>query len=121
MLNIAISGDSTFKDYKAFEQKVNYYLSSIRHIRSKNVCIYCGNNNGTDKLAEKYAILNRYQLKRVEPNYTWKNRAKKMQADVLATCGKCVLIFWDGRNQETKQLVDSVNFYMTKARIIKHD
>lgn len=61
--NVIISGSQDFKDYNLLKEKCDFYLS--RKIKDgKKIVVISGGTEGADKLGEKYAAENGFEVRR---------------------------------------------------------
>lgn len=96
------------RDYSNYSEAKEYIDLCISRIRKNNVLIFMsGECNGADKLGERYAIENNFQIERYPAD--WKTYGKSAGPKKnLLMAEKCdyVICFWDGKSAGTKSMIN---------------
>ncbi len=108
-LRIIIAGSRCFDDYEYLSNKVTEY---IKEHPERDIVIVSGMARGADKLGERFAIENKYPIRRFYAD--WDNKGKGAgyirNAEMLDYIQKdnaesAVIAFWDSNSKGTRHLI----------------
>lgn len=102
---LAVVGSRTLKDYDLLVCYLNEYF----HASCSNyTSIISGGAEGTDKLAEKYATLNKIPIEIIKPDYNKYSGkvAPIMRNKVIVENASNIICFWDLSSKGTRSVID---------------
>lgn len=116
---VIIAGGRGFNDYEALKKHCNKILSE--KVNDHNIIIISGNANGADKLGEKYANENGFEL--IIKPAKW-DELGKMAGFVrnfeMANMADGLIAFWDGSSKGTKHMIKTAKEKHIPTRIINY-
>lgn len=103
-MNILVSGDTQFNDWKIFVRSIER-LSFIQH-PTEEICILSCHNGEADHMGERYAGLHKWRCM-VLPLETNKygSDAFMFRNSELVQITDGAIIFWDNKNKDTAYLI----------------
>ena len=117
---VIISGSRDFNDYNLLKRKVNQYLEEKR--KTHKIVIVSGNARGADKLGEKYANEEGFQLEIYKADWDKYGKcAGYKRNEQMAEVGDAVIAFWDEVSKGTKHMIDIMKEKNKLVRIIKYN
>ena len=116
MYRVIVAGGRGFNDYQKLERHLNCFFSEWQ---SPDYSIVSGAANGADKLGERYAKENNYQLTRFPAQ--WKKYGRSAgyrRNEVMAVNADALVAFWDGQSRGTKHMIDTAKSKGLNVKII---
>lgn len=114
-MKVIIAGSRTFNDYEFLCEKCNTAFTYLNEVE-----IVSGTTNGADKLGEKYANDNGYQIKHFPANWDlYGKSAGYKRNEEMAKYSDALIAFWDGKSKGTKHMIDLAKQYNLKVKIYK--
>lgn len=120
---IIIAGGRDFNDYELLSLAVNQVIDYIKPVK---VEIISGACRGTDKLGERYAAINGYEVRRFYPDWNKYGKAagpirNKQMAEYAAEYSNGYLVaFWDGSSKGTKNMIENARFHRLKIQVVNY-
>lgn len=113
-MKIIIAGSRTFNDYPKLKKKLDSILKN-----QKDITIISGTASGADRLGERYADENHYNLEKYPAMWDifGKSAGYKRNEEMANIADACV-VFWDGKSSGTKHMIDIAKKNKLKLRII---
>ncbi len=100
MAKIAVGGSRSIESYELVCQVLNNLIMPGDVILS-------GNAPGADRLGERYAQEHGLQFKIIPSEWEKHGlRATMMRNEVLLKAADCIIIFWDGKSEGSKHMID---------------
>ena len=100
-ISVAILGSRDFNNYELLKNRIDKILID------KNVeQLISGGANGTDKLAEKYASDNNYQIKVIKPDWKKGKWAGLERNSEIIEQSDIVIAFWNGISRGTFHIIN---------------
>ncbi|MFN5416467.1 MAG: DUF2493 domain-containing protein [Flavobacteriia bacterium] len=118
MLRIIIAGSRDFDDYEMLKSALDNYLFH----NSKEVQIVSGGSSGADKLGERYAKENNFQLKVFPAD--WKSHGKSagpIRNRLMAENADVLFAFWNGKSVGTADMITRASKKGLEVLIIRTD
>lgn len=116
---IIIAGSRGFNNYDFMKDKVDKLISAIRN--EKDIIIISGTANGADKMGEKYAIREGFNL--IQKPADWDKYGKRagyLRNQEMADIADACVIFWDGVSPGSKHMYDICKKSNVAVRLIKY-
>lgn len=118
---IIIAGGRNFNNLNLLEDKTNYFLSNAIKSGDK-IEIVSGRANGADKLGEKYAEKNGYDIAYFPANWNkYGKRAGYLRNEEMAEYADALIAYWDGKSRGTKHMIDLAKKHNLHVRIVRYD
>ena len=113
-MKIIIAGSRTFNNYPKLKNKLDSILRN-----QKDITIISGTASGADRLGERYATENHYELEKYPAMWDifGKSAGYKRNEEMANVADACV-VFWDGKSRGTKHMIDIAKKNQLKLRII---
>ena len=113
-MKVIIAGSRTFNDYPKLKKKLDSILKN-----QKDITIISGTASGADRLGERYANENHYNLEQYPAMWDiFGKKAGYMRNEEMAKVADACIVFWDGKSRGTKHMIDIAKKYKLKLRII---
>lgn len=105
IIKIVIAG---CRDYNNYEEAKTYIDLCISNIRNGNkIIILSGGASGADKLGERYAKENGFDVELYPADWNKYGRsAGPRRNKLMAENCDCVICFWDGKSRGTKSMIE---------------
>lgn len=119
-MKIIIAGSRDFDNYELLDKEVSSILNSMVHIPMSDIELVSGTARGADKLGERYAKENNFNLKLFPAD--WNNLGKSagyIRNENMAKYSDVLIAFWDEKSKGTKHMIDLAIKYNLKVHIIK--
>lgn len=109
------------RDYNNYEEAKQFIDNCIANIRKQNtIIIISGGCRGADKIGEKYAKENNFQIEQFLPNWEkFGKSAGPKRNKLIAEASDYVICFWDGKSRGTKSMIDFAKMCGKPLRIKK--
>lgn len=115
-MKIIIAGGRDFNDYDLLCRNCDKALSLQTEIE-----IVSGTANGADKLGEKYANENGYQVKQFPADWDrYGKSAGYKRNEEMAKYADALIAFWNGKSKGTKHMIDLANHYKLKVKVVTY-
>lgn len=111
---LIVAGSRGFNDYKLLKNKLDFFLK-----KQTNISIISGTAKGADKLGERYAREKDYDL--IQLPAEWDKYGKKagyLRNVEMANIADAVVLFWDGKSNGTKHMLDIAKEKELMIRVI---
>ena len=79
------------------------------------------NTDGIDEQGRYYARATNRNVKFIGPENTFGGRAKTKQIQFVSEEADCMIAFWDGKQPDTKKMIDAMRSKKKPVRIIRYD
>ncbi len=113
---IVIAGCRNYTDYEEAKKYIDF---CIKDIRKKYTLIFIsGDCKGADKLGEKYAIENRFNIEKFPANWNkYGKSAGPKRNEIMAQKADYIICFWDKQSKGTKSMIYYAKKYNKPLRI----
>lgn len=115
--NIILTGTKSFDNYRLFERKCNKHIAAfLQDSDSDEITILTGNDGFAEKMAQRYASENGFNLTVYqfnEDNDVFERNSRLVADADAAIC------FWNGRSTGVKTTIALCNKYDVDCKIIK--
>lgn len=114
-MKVIVAGSRSFNDYQLMENKLGKILKN-----QEEVIIVSGTARGADKLGERYADNNGYDV--IEMPADWDKYGKSAgykRNEHMAQISDAAVIFWDGESKGTKHMIDLSEKHGLLTRVIR--
>ena len=107
------------RDYDNYEEAKRFIDNCIANIRKQNtIVIVSGGCRGADKIGERYAKENSFQVELLLPEWTkYGKSAGPRRNRLMAQISDYIICFWDGKSKGTKSMIDYAKMYEKPLRI----
>ena len=114
-ISVAIVGSRDFNNYELFKSRIN------KIIKDKNIeQLISGGANGADKLAEKYALENNYQIKIIKPDWKKGRWAGLERNTIIIEQSDIVIAFWNGISRGTFHVINKTEQLNKRLYIVRY-
>jgi hypothetical protein len=113
---VIIAGSRSFHDYDLLKRKMDNYL---RNKNKDEIIIVSGTARGADKLGEKYATDNNFELMKFPAK--WKLHGKGagyIRNEEMAKYADACVLFWNGETAGTNNMKENAEKYNLQLRIV---
>jgi hypothetical protein len=118
--NIVISGSREFTEYWKMANTLDSILKL--NVTKSHIRLFEGGARGIDKLALKYATLNKIEHERFEADWEkYKKRAGILRNIEMIDAGDMVIAFWDGQSKGTKHAIEHAVKKRKRCIIVRID
>ena len=116
IIKIVIAG---CRDYNNYEEAKTYIDLCISNIRNGNkIIILSGGASGADKLGERYAKENGFDVELYPADWNKYGRsAGPRRNKLMAENCDCVICFWDGKSRGTKSMIEYAKTLEKELRV----
>lgn len=107
------------RDYDNYEEAKRFIDNCIANIRKQNtIAIVSGGCRGADKIGERYAKENSFQVELLLPEWTkYGKSAGPRRNRLMAQISDYIICFWDGKSKGTKSMINYAKMYEKPLRI----
>lgn len=106
-MKIIIAGGRDFKDYKTLSEICNHILPQF-----KNVSLISGTARGADRLGERYAKENGYEVEKFPANWDFYGKSAGYMRNLeMAKYADGLIAFWDNKSKGTKNMIGFASEY----------
>lgn len=124
-MRIIVAGGRTFNDYPLLKKTLDEYIfggNDPDDLVFDLVEIVSGTANGADKLGEKYAIENIFNIKRFPADWDkYQKRAGYIRNEEMAKYANACVCFWDGESKGTKHMIDLAKNYGLDLKVVIYE
>lgn len=114
---LIIAGSRNFNDYEKMERIVNNLLSRIKH--TKDITIISGTAGGADKLGERYAVRNGYNLMLLPADWIkFGKRAGYLRNCEMADIADGCVVFHVGNSPGSAHMIDIARKKKIPLRVV---
>lgn len=102
---IVIAGCRDYNNYNEAKKYIDECISDIK--KDNTIIILSGGSNGADKIGERYAKENGFQIELFLAD--WKRFGKSAgpkRNKLMAEATDYVICFWDGKSRGTKSMIE---------------
>lgn len=118
--NIVISGSREFTEYWKMANTLDIILKL--RVTKPHIRLFEGGARGIDKLALRYAILNKITKERFEADWDkFGKRAGILRNIEMIDAGDMVIAFWDGQSKGTKHAIEHAIKKRKRCIIVRID
>jgi len=115
---VVVAGCRDYTNYLEAKLFIDNCISNIR--KDNTIIILSGGCSGADKIGERYATENGYQVERFLPEWDKYGRsAGPKRNKSMAEASDYVICFWDGKSRGTKSMIEYAKMYNRPLRIKK--
>jgi len=112
-MKVIIAGGRDFNDYEKLCRFCDKVLSKQNEIE-----IVSGTARGADKLGEKYAVDNGYDIKRFPADWDRYGKSAGYRRNAqMAEYADALIAFWDGKSKGTEHMINLANTVNLKVRV----
>ena len=113
---VVIAGCRNYTNYEEAKVFIDNCISNIR--KDNTIIIVSGGCSGADKIGEKYAKENNFQVELFLPEWDkYGKSAGPKRNQLMAQTGDYVICFWDEKSKGTKSMIDYAKMYGKPLRI----
>lgn len=117
---VIVAGSRGFNNYKLLVQQCNRFLSEKR--KDCNIIIISGGARGADKLGEKYAKDEGFDLEVYPAEWDKYGRSAGFRRnEKMGDIADAVIAFWDGKSHGTKHMIDIANDKGLLVRVVNYE
>lgn len=114
---IVIAGCRNYNNYNEAKEYIDCCISEIR--KKNTIIIISGCCSGADKLGERYAEENGFQIERYPAEWKKYGRSAGPKRNrKMAEVSDYVICFWDGKSRGTKSMIDFADEIGKPIRVI---
>ena len=114
---VVIAGCRNFNNYEQAKLYIDNILSDLR--KEHTIVIVSGGARGADKLGERYAKENDFEIEFYPADWTTHGKAAgPIRNREMAKIADYVICFWDGKSAGTKSMIDYAKKNGKEIRII---
>jgi len=114
-MKIIIAGSREFNNYRLLKSSVDYYLKNVQE-----PIIVSGTAKGADRLGERYAKENGYEILRYPAKWKlYDLAAGYIRNEEMAKIADACILFWDGKSKGTKHMKEISEKYNLRLRIVE--
>ncbi|MEE0264018.1 MAG: DUF2493 domain-containing protein [Acutalibacteraceae bacterium] len=113
---IVIAGCRDYNNYTEAKKYIDECISDIK--KDNTIIILSGGSNGADKIGERYAKENDFQIELFLAD--WKRFGKSAgpkRNKLMAEATDYVICFWDGKSRGTKSMIEYAQMYDKPLKI----
>lgn len=113
---IVIAGCRDYNNYNEAKKYIDECISDIK--KDNTIIILSGGSNGADKIGERYAKENGFQIELFLAD--WKRFGKSAgpkRNKLMAEATDYVICFWDGKSRGTKSMIEYAQMYDKPLKI----
>ncbi len=115
-MKIVVAGTRTFNDYELLKYTLDKF---IKESDADTITIVSGHAEGADKLGEKYAVENDYELELYPAEWEkYGPSAGPIRNRKMAYAADKVICFWDGKSAGTASMIDAAEDYFVPCTTI---
>lgn len=115
-MRIIIAGSRSFNDYDLLKEKCDIFFQNYNNIE-----IISGTANGADKLGERYAIENGYQLKLFPADWNRYGKSAGFRRNVeMSNHADALVVFWDGKSRGTQHMIREAEKKKLLLRVVDY-
>ena len=104
MFRLIIAGGRDFDNYEGMKKSLDVLLKNIKD----DIQIVCGMARGADRLGERYAKENGYQIIYFPADWDLDGKSAGFKRNVeMADNADALVAFWDGQSRGTKHMIDT--------------
>jgi len=112
---VIVSGTRTYKDVKAFHEKMDYYFQN-----KKPTEILSGGAKGTDAMAKEYAYERAIPFSEWHPDWSRYGKQAGPRRNVeMSNNADALIAFWDGKSPGTKSIIDIAKRGYLKIKVVE--
>ena len=105
IIKIVIAGCRNYNNYEEAKTYIDLCISNIRN--GNKIIILSGGASGADKLGERYAKENGFDVELYPADWNKYGRsAGPRRNKLMAENCDCVICFWDGKSRGTKSMIE---------------
>ena len=115
---VIITGCWDLTDYNLLCQKCDRMLSE--KMKTHKVIVVSGHEKGADALGERYAKERKFRIEKYPADRSRGFLAGTIRNEQMARVADALIVFWDGKWRETRNMIDFANLkgiYVEEIRI----
>jgi hypothetical protein len=112
---LGVVGGRNFDDYDLLAETIGSYISD-----AAQYILVSGGAKGADKLVEKYASENGYDMIIYTPDWSKGKRAGPLRNQRIVDKSDEIIAFWDGQTHGTKSTIDLAKKANKTVHVIKY-
>ena len=116
---VIIAGCRDFNDYELLREKCDYMLSKKKD--THKVIIVSRHTSGADALGERYAKERKFGLEKYPADRSRGFLASTIRNEQMAKVADALIVFWDGRFRETRNMIDFANLKGIPVKVVRID
>lgn len=117
MFRVIIAGGRDFNNYTGLSATMNFLLKHI----NDDIEIVCGMAQGADRLGERYAKENGYNVIYMPADWDIDGKAAGFKRNIrMAEYADALVAFWDGKSVGTKHMIETARKMGLDVRIKKY-
>lgn len=122
-MKIIIAGSREFTNYKMLVTAINkVIIKQLSYGMSNDIIIISGNAKGADKLGEKFANENNYEISLHPANWdTYGKGAGYIRNSIMGKEGDVLVAFWDMESKGTRHMINLANEYNKKVYVVNYN
>ena len=116
IIKIVIAGCRNYNNYEEAKTYIDLCISNIRN--GNKIIILSGGASGADKLGERYAKENGFEVELYPADWNKYGRsAGPRRNKLMAENCDCVICFWDGKSRGTKSMIEYTKTLEKELRV----
>ena len=119
VFRVIITGCWDFTNYELLCQKCDRMLSE--KVKTHKVIVVSGNEKGADALGERYAKERKFRIEKYPADRSRGFLAGTIRNEQMARVADALIVFWDGRFHETRNMIDFANLKGIPVKIVRID
>lgn len=119
VFRVIITGCWDFTNYELLCQKCDRMLSE--KVKTHKVIVVSGHEKGADALGERYAKERKFGLEKYPADRSRGRLSGTIRNEQMAKVADALIVFWDGRFRETRNMIDFANLKGIPVKIVRID
>ena len=116
MKQVIIAGCRNYNNYTEAKIYIDRCLSNIR--RTHKITIISGGCCGADKLGERYAVENNFNVVRYPAQWNkYGKKAGPIRNKAMAEIADFIICFWDGESKGTQSMIQFAKDFQKPLRV----
>ena len=116
---VIIAGCRDFTDYDLLCQKCDRMLSE--KVKTHKVIVVSGHEKGADALGERYAKERKFGIEKYPADRSRGRLSGTIRNEQMAKVADALIVFWDGRFHETRNMIDFANLKGIPVKVVRID
>lgn len=117
MFRIIIAGSRSFNNYAILKGVLDSIISKHDY---GEIVIVSGGARGADKLGERYAAENNYQVTQFIPDWNIGKHAGMLRNEDMAKNADALVAFWDQKSNGTRGMINLAKRYNLKFKVVNY-
>lgn len=116
---VIITGCWDFTNYELLKKVCDCKLSE--KVKAHKVIVVSGHEKGADALGERYAKERKFGLEKYPADRSRGRLSSAIRNEQMAKVADALIVFWDGRFHETRNMIDFANLKGIPVKVVRID